>query len=586
MRPALASLALTLATALTLSTASPTLAAPPDWVATSYFAAPDGAVPGAAFAGRLMFQTTQMTVEADPADKMIQYPWAWWGIFDFLQAQDPKGAVPLFELDATLFPGLPLDLVVSPDGAVIPGQRGLIRLPVKDRTASFWEMIAGPGRAWQVTEGANAGWSRAAFPISLVQSQEGEAWIGLASFDYKDGQTTPMKVQFSSDSAGGFIFWDPDFDVRAWGEVPFDVQTATVDAAAVTAAHAEEKAAALPVQPLSALSPDLAAAAATLDPKATLAVAVLDKGTLYMDAVQTPFGTHPYPTDMRVGVWSASKSLVPGLAALAIAQKYGLDFLDLPIVSFVKEGDEFTYPSAAAKERMDRVTIRNALNMQTGMGPDGYDANWDLKSTNTYQWSYSYALADQIRFYFNQEPNPNVGGPGEKMVYMDQDMWIAALAMERFLKQKEGPEATLLGFLQREVYDPIGARHFASGTGYTESGASGLPFAGWGALPTVEILARAGALVANGGKAPDGTQVLHPDLVAGLSASADYGLTFWRTASGGKNVPSMEGAGGNSVMALPNGMSLVILSRDNYNYSIPEEATKSLLDAAAKLRPF
>ena len=31
---------------------------------------------------------------------------------------------------------------------------------------------------------------------------------------------------------------------------------------------------------------------------------------------------------------------------------------------------------------------------------------------------------------------------------------------------------------------------------------------------------------------------------------------------------------------------LVIPSRDNYNYSIPEEATKSLLDAAAKLRPF
>lgn len=566
--------------------ASPALAAPPDWIATSYFTAPAAAAPGAAFAGHLQFETTQMTVEADPADKLIQYPWAWWGIFDFLQAQDPKGAVPLFQLDATLFPGLAVDLVVSPDGAVIPAQRDLIRLPVAQRTASFWEVITGPGRSWQLTDGDHAGWSRAAFPISLVQSQEGEAWIGLASFDYKDGQTTPMKVQFSSDSAGGFIFWDPDFDVQAWAEVPFTVAASSADAAALTAGHAAETVGALPVAPLASLSPDLTAAAATLDPKATLAVAVLDNGTLYMDAVQTPFGPHPYPQDMRVGVWSASKSLIPGLAALAIAQKYGPDFLDTPIASYFKEGQEFTYPSAPAKERMDRVTIRNALNMQSGMGPDGYDANWDMKSTNTYQWSYSYALADQIRFYFNQEPNPNVSGPGEKMVYMDQDMWVAGLAMERFLKAKEGPDATLLGFLRQNVYDPIGARHFASGTGYTESGAPGVPFSGWGALPTVEILARAGALVAAGGKAPDGTQILAPNLVAGLSASEDYGLTFWRIKAGDKIVPKMSGAGGNAVMALPNGMVIVILSRDNYNYEIPDAATEALLAAAQKVRPF
>ncbi|MEI6100120.1 MAG: hypothetical protein WCS20_17910, partial [Alphaproteobacteria bacterium] len=300
----------------------------------------------------------------------------------------------------------------------------------------------------------------------------------------------------------------------------------------------------------------------------------------------TPFGTHPYPQAMRVGVWSATKSLIPGMAALRLAQKYGPEFLDTPIVAYIKEGAEFTYPSAAAKARMDKVTIRNALNMATGMGPDGYDANWDAKSTNTYQWSYSYALADQIRFYFNQEPNPNVAGPGQKMVYMDQDMWIATMAMQRFLQSKEGPDATILKMLQTEVYDAIGATHFASGTGYTPDGAPGLPFAGWGALPTVSILARAGALIAAGGKAPDGTQILSADLVASLSSSPDYGLTFWRKDAGGKIVPSMEGAGGNSVMALPNGMSLVVLSRDNYNYSIPDEATAALIAAARAIRPF
>ena len=202
-----------------------------------------------------------------------------------------------------------------------------------------------------------------------------------------------------------------------------------------------------------------------------------------------------------------------------------------------------------------KVTIRNTLNMQSGMGPDGYDANWDSKSINTYEWAYSYALADQIRHYFNQEPNPNVAGPGQKMVYMDQDMWIATLAMQRFLQSKEGPDATILNMLETEVYAPIGAPHFVSGTNYTPDGSIGFPFSAWGALPTIDTLARAGQLIANGGKGPDGSQILDPVLVAGLSANPDYGLAFRRTVAehgdATLNVPGMHGAGGNIVLSLP-----------------------------------
>jgi hypothetical protein len=319
----------------------------------------------------------------------------------------------------------------------------------------------------------------------------------------------------------------------------------------------------------------------------TLAVAVLHKGTLYMNPVTTPFGTHPYPQEMRVGVWSASKSLISGMAAMRLAQKYGPEFLDTPIVSYFREGEEFTYPSSAAKERMDKVTIRNALNMQTGMGPDGYDANWNTKSTNTYEWSYSYALADKIRHYFNQEPNPNVTGPGLKMVYMDQDMWIAALAMQRFLQSKEGADATVLTLLETEVYAPIGAPHFVSGSNYTPDGSIGFPFSAWGALPTIDTLVRAAQLIANGGKGPDGSQILDPTLVASLSASPHYGLAFWRTvATHGdttQNVPSMRGSGGNIVLSLPNGDAIVVLGRDDYNHSVSDEQLVALIQATLDL---
>jgi hypothetical protein len=570
------------ATAASLLVSGTASAEAPAWTATSAFSAPDGAAPGATFAARLDLTTTQMTVEATPADKFVQFPWAWWGVFDFLAAKDPAGAAPLLQLDTTLFPGLPMDIVITASGDVIPAERGLIRNPAATRTASFWEMIPGPGRAWAIEDG----WSRASFPISLAQSYEGEAWLGLASFDYKGSEVTPLRVQFSSVSAGGFLFWDPDFDVTAWAEVPATVAPTSADVAALDASLARERAALPKTAPLADLGEGFQTARALLDPKGTLALAVLMDGTLYMDPVDTPFGPHPYPRDMRVGVWSTTKSLIPGLAAMRLAQKFGPEFLDTTLVSYFVEGAEFAYVDDAARARWQGVTIRHALNMMTGMGAVGYDPNWAAENLNTYQWSYSYDLADQIRFYFNVGPNPEVAGPGEKMAYIDQDMWIATLAMERFLKSKEGDGATILGMLTTEVYDPIGASHFATGTGYTETGAPGVPLSAWGALPTIDILAKAGALVANGGKGPDGSQILHPDLVASLFASPDYGLAFWRHTGAAPIVPYMGGAGGNDVLALPNGMAIVVLGRDSFNVDVSDEAHEALIAAARALKPF
>jgi hypothetical protein len=560
--------------ALGLPTAA--LSEAPDWTATANFTPPEGAAPGAAFNGTLQFATTEMAVETVPPDAMIRNPWDWWGIFDFLAATDPEGAVPLMELDAQLFPGLAISFFTTDAGDLVPVERGLIRLPVAGRTASFWEIIAGPGRTWMETEGDKAGWSQASFPFSLVQSQEGEAWIGLATFHYKDGEVTPVQVQVSSVSAGGFIFWDADFDVNGWAEVPVTYTAGTVaDEAALETAFAAERADLLPVRPVA----DLGLTLPALDPVQTLAMGVLKDGTLYMDPVQTPFGPYPYPQDMRVGVWSVTKSLIPGMAALRLAEKYGTEFLDTPVVSYFKEGEEFSYVDDLARDRWAGVTIRHALNMMTGMGATGYDPNWAMESTNTYQWSYSYDLPDQIRFYFNVGPNPDVTGPGQQMAYIDQDMWIATLAMERFLQSKEGPDATILNMLETEVYDAIGAHHFAAGTGYTPTGETGFPFAAWGALPTVDILARAGRLIANRGAADDGTQILSRELVDGLFASGDYGLAFWRQATPDAAVwvPQMSGAGGNEVLALPDGTSVVILSRDNYNWGPTDEQVSAFI---------
>jgi hypothetical protein len=224
--------------------------------------------------------------------------------------------------------------------------------------------------------------------------------------------------------------------------------------------------------------------------------------------------------------------------------------------------------------------------MQTGMGATGSGANWDGSNQNTYDWSYSYDLADQIGFYFNVGPNPEVDGPGETFTYIDQDMWIATLAMERFLQQMEGPDATILKMLETEVYDPIGAHNFVAGTGYTETGEDGFPYSAWGALPTIDILARAGTLIANGGVAPDGTQILDAALLEAMTASSDYALAFWDaplTINGESLlVQQMSGAGGNTTLSFPDGSAMLILSRDDYNYGISNDQLQALVDVTMR----
>jgi hypothetical protein len=218
--PALAKICIAAAMLASTAVVEPASAQAPNWAATAFFAPDQGSEPGAPIALRLQPTATGMTFETDPAERLVRNSWAWWGLFDFLAAKAPPGAAPLMELDATPFPGLSFDVVSTTSGDLIPVQRGIVHNPVAGRTESLWKMIVSPGRTWALAGGDPAGWSRAAFPISLVQSQEGEAWIGLASFDYRGAEVLPLRGQFSSIFAAGAFFWDPDVDETTWGALP------------------------------------------------------------------------------------------------------------------------------------------------------------------------------------------------------------------------------------------------------------------------------------------------------------------------------------------------------------------------------
>lgn len=565
------------------------------WVKTENFAPPKNAEKATEkFSGRLSFTTTEMNLKTTPEGKLVRHPWSWWGIFGFLSKQDPEGAVPLFELDAKLFPGLEVDFFTTDDGDLVPVQRGIIRKPIKDRTRSFWELIVGPGKVWKAEDSAmgGKGWNKAAFPFSLVQSQEGEALIGLGFFYYKGQKVSKLFFQISNDTAGGFLFWDNDWNVTGWGEVETTYTPDTLaNESALQKAFKEEVAKRLPMKPLSELGPAVSGLGGGVNQDNVLTAAIVKDRVIYYSPVKTPFGEYPYLYGMRVGVWSMSKSLVPGIAALRLAEKYGTDFLDTKIVDYFKENTEFKYINEEAKARWKLVTINHALHLTTGMGPINYDKNWATDSKNTYQWSYSYDLADQIRFYFNQGPNPEVSGPGEKFAYIDQDMWIATLAMERFLQQKEGPKATIVNMLIEDVYKPIGVDHFALGTGYTKNNERGFPYCAWGVIPTIDYLAKAGRLIANKGMSEDGKQILKKELVEDFFTQPKYQLAYWKNTFTNKNkkefyIPRMSGAGGNYVFSMPNGLVGIVLGYNSYSFKWTNEQQLTMIEAANNIEPF
>ena len=420
------------------------------WVKTENFVPPEWAEKHSGkFSGELSFTTTEM--HTTPAKLPVRYPWAtWfgWGYpMNLLAAQDPPEAVPLFDLDAKLFPGLEVEFFTTDDGDLVPIQRSIIRKPVIDRTESFWEIIVGPGKVWQDNKNQEKrwkGWNKAAFPFSLVQSQEGQALLGLAFFYYKDSEVSKLYFQVSNDAGGGFIFWDDYWNMTAWGEADITYTPGTIKKEkAIMKAFKREVANRLPMKPLSELGDDVSGMGAGISQKNVqknvLTMAMVVDGEIYYSPISTPFGEYPplYLPSMRVGVWSASKSLIPGMAALRLVQKYGPDFLDTKIVDYFEEGAEFNYIDDEAKARWKMVTIDHALHMTTGMGPAGYDPNWAWYAENTYLWSYSYDLADQIWYYFNQGPNPEVDGPGEALYYMDQDMWIAPSPWSVFCSRKK-----------------------------------------------------------------------------------------------------------------------------------------------------
>lgn len=522
---------------------------------------------------------------------------------------------PLIEgRDVRLFPGVQLEFFTLGD-VLVPVQRGqMVRETLGGSTASYWRIIPQPGRVWR--EPGDGEWSRAAFPIMLVNDTENHAHQGLASFLYRGNQVTGLQLQFIQQTGPYLI---KQYFV-AWGFAR--AEFAAADTARVESQRTQvqrELADRLPAKPWSELTRSVPPATlegfgGPLYPKWRVAGALLVGGTLYYMEPDTPYGPYPYPLEMRFGVRSVTKSVFAPLALLHLAQVYGPWILTLKIGDYVPGLDP----------KWKRVRFLDAANMATGFGGvgstrtspndifDGYlDGDYDA-------WYTAPSLADKIR-HIGATLRPYPWDPGTVMRYRDQDYFLLGAAIDAFLKSVRGASADLGEMVRTEIFEPIGI-HQAPTVRTREPGdRDGIVWCNAGYYPTLDDLAKIAMLYESSGE-HGGQQLLNRTLTEDLMAAhgaivkngdasiaparppaADaaenglykMGFHFLRYQNGNGTVeylPSMHGSGDNEVILYPNRMVSIVMAKASVEVLGPEKTRSDdgpvTIRAVERLAPF
>jgi len=467
--------------------------------------------------------------------------------------------------DTNLFPTITAAFA-SEVGDLIPVSEKPL-LGFKDAAdGSYWDVIVQKGRVWRL--GRDKGWNRAAFPFALVNPLENDTYNGIALFGYRDGKVTPVRLWIVQQTAP-FLLRE---HFVATGVAKAGFEPKEISASGGDGLH---------LRPWSVLEAKVGSSAlsgfAAAEASSGLIASGIDiDGEFYLRRFDTPYGAWPYSNEARIGVWSVTKSSMTGLAALRLARLYGDEVLNEPVQSHV--------PELKGSEPWSGVTILNALCMATGVGSkaDGYvpvGFEGDEIAPGYKAW-YLAQSVDAKLVVIAEDAIRESWGPGKEFRYRDQDMFTAGVAMDRLSRARDG--RSLEQVLQQDLYSPLGIEDPAFARSIEAAGVDPLPLWAFGFYPNLGELVRIARLIQARGRL-DGKQLLSTSLIdkifaaggeAGLLTDRDaengpirYYLTFWCSTVSLPNgqtaiYPCMSGYGGNDVLLLPNGVTVIRIAKD------------------------
>ena len=231
-----------------------------------------------------------------------------------------------------IFPGFSIGFI-SNEGELIPVQNETIF--TRDQSDSFWDVIIGAGKIWQ--EKNDEGWSRASFPLSLIDRYMGQVRNCVATFIYQPDRISNVYVQCSQETA--------DFLDNSGGNIRVLLREVNYqpmnfpDSKQVIEQHNQYESRKLPVLPLSAIDTDHQIADyfnKTLWTNASTSLgAVVVEGKIYLHPPNTRHGLYPYPGEMRHGVYSVTKSMTGALALFYLEERYDDEVFEQLISDYV-----------------------------------------------------------------------------------------------------------------------------------------------------------------------------------------------------------------------------------------------------------
>jgi CubicO group peptidase (beta-lactamase class C family) len=431
-----------------------------------------------------------------------------------------------------------------------------------------WDIIVEPGRIW--SEASDKGWSRAAFPFSLIDKQSNLLRNGLATFVYTSREMSAIRFQITKESShvGQLDLWglanatytphdsaeletwisayetevSDRSDIRPWGELEAQHDTELLDQFDGKRIRREISQSGLMIG-----------------------------NKVYASDCNTRYGPYPYCRHMRHAVFSITKSLGGWFTALRMAEKYGAEIMDYKVSDYVD--------LKTSNNHWNDVTFEHLLSMVSGVGDvepervSHYVETYGSENSNALYragtWQEKLKVIERVGFYPWEA--------GEVFRYAAYDPVILAIALSELLRSKEGADADLWEMMEKEVFKPIGIASVPIRLSLQDAEGRQIPSFGGGMFVTLEDVTKMVSLIRANGKFGN-TQILNANLlketfvstvlqnayptgwITNTGDETHYFRSLWIApypAAKGCTVPisQMSGAGGNAVVLMPNGIT-------------------------------
>jgi len=481
-------------------------------------------------------------------------------------------------------------------------QNGSYLIPVTQGLAitgnASWNYIIGPGRVW--TETTDNGYTRAAFPLTLVQRNQNCVHNGSVTFLFNKNASPNIShaaYQFTGEGCPTFMF-----DMAGQVAALYTPVTVANDTA-LENAEATEVTNRLPVKPFSALATDFPSSGINTSaflsqyvyPNSVTTYGVVINGINYSSGCATRhtaagLGAYPFCSEMRMPSYSTAKSAFTSLALMQLGQTYGSAVYSNTLSTWV--------PQYLDGGTWTNVSFGNTNDMATGNYiSSAYESDENGASTTAFIDAESYTTKISDAF----TPFPHKAAPGTVWVYQSVANFILAQGMNAYLKSVQGSSADLFNMMSSTVYQPLLTSKGFQTTVRTDNSATGAPSGYYGLFFNIDDVAKIGQFVTAGTGMINGIQVLDPTrLQEALFRTSNAGLAvpdtgnpkykntwvylhnFWGkkvtsaefpSISCAFTIPFMSGYGGNTIMSLPNGATYYVFS-DAYEFPIDAAITQ------------